>query len=93
MKKDYCTMWPDQMFGVDLSDLCYDHDAAYREGSFIMKLKADFVLATGIAKRAFRAKEHYQMGIIAASSVLVLAGVLTAGTVKWYADHWCDNLR
>lgn len=93
MKADYCTLWPDSMFCVDLSDLCYDHDAAYRTGSVGHKFAGDFILAAGIFKRAFRAKEQWQIGVIALSSFLVLAGVLTGGTVKWYADHWCDNLR
>jgi len=93
MSKNYCTAWPDQMFGVDLSDLCYDHDAAYRTGDVMLKFKGDFILAIGILKRSYRAKQTWQKGIIAGSAFLVLAVILTAGTIKWHTDHLFDNLR
>lgn len=93
MREDNCTLWPDQLFRVDISDLCYDHDAAYRTGEIQRKFRGDFVLAAGILKRSSRAKEIWQQGLIAGSAFLVLLGVLTGGTVKWCTDHWSDNLR
>lgn len=89
---DYCTLWPDKLLGVYYGDLCYDHDAAYRTFNFKLKMKSDFILAWGIFRRSRRAARRWQQVLIAGSAGVVLIGVLTGGTIKWFMNLAEDRL-
>lgn len=45
---DYCTLFPDRVFGVDLSYCCFRHDLAY--AAFTDKIAADLDLARCVAE-------------------------------------------
>jgi hypothetical protein len=45
---DYCTLWPDKLWGVDYSACCAAHDLAYLTGA--NRLLADAELAKCVAQ-------------------------------------------
>jgi len=80
---DYCTWFWDKPLGVDISDLCYDHDAAYRVGSFILKLKSDLALAAGIWNRAGRANSLLKYIGLKSIAVGAYLSTSTVGIFFW----------
>ena len=44
---DFCTLAPDKIFGVDLSNLCYEHDVHYWQHG-VTRLEADIQLRENI---------------------------------------------
>jgi len=45
---DYCTLWPDRLFGVDYSQCCLQHDLAYLAG--LPRIEADLALGLCVAE-------------------------------------------
>lgn len=39
-----CSMFFDRVFGINIGDLCYDHDAAYTACTVALKIKGDWRL-------------------------------------------------
>lgn len=48
VEADYCSFFPDELFGVSLRACCYLHDLAYSFGT--PKLEADLALAQCVAQ-------------------------------------------
>lgn len=68
---DYCTLFPDVVFGVDLRLCCFQHDLAY--AAQMPKVQADLDLSLCVAKLG-----HPLLGL------LMLAGVLVFGAFFYW---------
>lgn len=66
---DYCTSWPDFVWGIDLRPCCAAHDLAYGTAGFFGSFQADVEFGVCIASAA-----GWGMG------ALMFAGVATFGT-------------
>jgi len=83
LNKGHCTWFHDKICGVNFGLACYDHDAAYKAGGFIRKLKADVVLLKDIWKYSSRADSLYKNIAIKGISILMYAGVSVPGILFW----------
>lgn len=48
--QDYCTFFPERIFGIDLAPCCYAHDMAYESGGVTLQSHIDLgacVIASG----------------------------------------------
>jgi len=80
---EYCTLFWDKPLGVDISDLCYDHDAAYGTGKFTLKLIGDLDLARGIWNRSSRADSLLKNIGLKSIAVGAYAVTSTVGIFFW----------
>ncbi len=78
----FCSGFWDTVWGVDITDLCYDHDAAYSAGTIILKLKADWNLLSGVYHRADRSDCAAPL-LMEITAVAVYAVVSTVGCLWW----------
>jgi hypothetical protein len=87
----HCSWFWDKVFGVDISLYCYDHDAAYRVGDFVLKLKSDVRLAVSIFGASNRADNVFKELGVQAVAVGAYIGVSTLGIGFW-AIHKINSL-
>lgn len=81
----FCSAWFDTVWGVNITDLCYDHDAAYTAGTVALKIKGDFRLLKGIIGRADRSDCAAPLMMMATGAGMY-AAVTTAGWLWWLRD-------
>ena len=86
-KTDYCTFFPDVIFGISISHLCYDHDFAYIAGGWRLKIRSDWELTKGVWNVAGRADRKWQEAVIKTCAVAMGAAVSTFGWIFWLVER------
>lgn len=83
---DGCSSFPDALKNVSFFDLCFWHDASYFcGGTELERLKADFVLAYGIAEKfANDGKEYFGVKL----ADVMLSGVRFGGKDTGFNLPW-----
>lgn len=79
-KRDWCTFFPEKLFGVPLWPCCKDHDEEYERNGFYHKVIADLKLLHCVAR-----KGYYTMTPVA---ILMYAAVSTFGILNWGKFHF-----
>jgi hypothetical protein len=66
--KDYCTLFPDTLFGVNYSYACYLHDREYRNERKVRRIRkeADKLLKEGVIY-SFNKQNKLYLGILIAN--------------------------
>ena len=88
MRQDYCTWFPEKIFGVYIGDLCYDHDAAYSSLDLSIKFKSDYALAKGVWRRSSRSSFLVAMK---ATAITIFIATSTVGTLFWIKGYLYDK--
>ena len=78
-KGNYCDIIPDVLFGVDLSNCCYDHDVDYWKKPISRKL-ADLRLKICILYK-FKEQGKYKLGRVVSSIIYFVLRI--GGWIKW----------
>ena len=82
-KGNYCDIIPDILFGVDLTDCCYDHDINYWKKPICRKM-ADIRLRQCILNK-FRAEGKGNLGRIISKVIYFVLRI--GGWIKWKNDN------
>ena len=87
LKGDFCTWFPDKVFGVDIGLACYDHDAAYAAGHYRLKWEGDKNLFRDVWEIGNR-QEGWRGPAIKAVAGLMFAAVATVGNLFWLRSRY-----
>lgn len=92
MITDFCTLWPDKLFGISYGKpCCVPHDRAYILGGVLRKLKADFELAMCVREESKKAKSVKEWTIMQANAVVMYLGVSTFGWYPWIQERYLQK--
>jgi hypothetical protein len=90
LKGDYCTWFPDRIFGVDIGLACYDHDAAYDIREYSWKVKGDVALLKDVWTLGAREK-GWKNTVIKGTALLMFSAVSTIGNLFWLRNKYYGN--
>ncbi|MDR0477095.1 MAG: hypothetical protein LBH14_04060 [Desulfobulbaceae bacterium] len=90
--KGNCTLWWDRIWGMEIGDVCYDHDAAYDAGAVYLKVRGDWRLVAAIWQRAGRCDEAWRTVAVRVTAIAMGLAVATAGWFWWWRVYrqWED---
>ncbi len=80
-------MFFDRVFGVEIGDLCYDHDAAYLACTLRLKIIGDWRLFKHIWQRG-NLQEGWRNGALKTTAAAMYAAVSTFGWGFWIKTLW-----
>lgn len=77
---DYCTCFPDNLFGIDYSIDCYEHDLDYSSKRKITRKQADLKLKKAVQEKFMKRNKKVSGWII---SNLMYVGARLFGGLYW----------
>ncbi len=83
----HCSAFFDRVWGVEIGDICYDHDAAYEAGTILLKIKGDRDFFQALIRRSLQQKSWKKPVMIFTSLCMTMA-VITVGWLFWLRTRY-----